>query len=133
MAGKLKPVEVISINTEVVEKDDAFPEAYAFYIKLSDKPDLLWERYFEDEWNNAFYSVKREISVVGDKLRLVFGYSDNIESHVKFARQLVERTNKRIEEHYRRAELKETREPAKQEDEDIERKKEEIRKKLREL
>jgi predicted RNA-binding protein with PIN domain len=131
MDRKSKFIEIVSVDRDTVEKDEAFPEAYAFYINLSDKPDSLWERYFEDERQHAFYSMKREIKVVGDKLRLVFGYGDNIESHVKFARQLVEGTNKRIEEHYRRAEQEEKRELAIQEE--IEGKKEEIRKKLGEL
>lgn len=131
MAEKLKPVEIIGVDTETVEKDEAFPEAYAFYIKLSGEPEPLWGRYFEDEWKNALYLMKREIRVVGDKLCLVFGYGDNIQSHVEFARQLVEGTNKRIEKHNQQMELEEKRELAKQEE--IRRKEEEIRKKLREL
>jgi len=122
-----KRIEITEVDKFTVEKDEAFPEAYAFYIKLSDKPDPLWVRYFEDEFKNALYLMKREIRVIGDKLRLVFGYGDNIQSHVKFAQQLVEGTNKRIEEHYRRVEQEEKRELVEQEE--IEKKKEEIRKK----
>ena len=87
MAEELKRVEIVGADRDTVEKDSAFPEAYAFYINLSDKPDPLWGRYFEDEWEHALYSPKREIRVVGDKLRLVAGYGNNIESHVKSARQ----------------------------------------------
>ena len=64
-------------------------------------------RYFEDEGEHAFYSPKREIRVVEDKLRLVFGRAENIQGHVKSEQQLVERTNKSMEERYRRAELEE--------------------------
>ena len=131
LAKELKCVGNVNVDKETVEKYEAFPEAYAFYINLSDKPDPLWERYFEDEGEHALYSPKREIRVVGDKLRLVFGYGENIQGHVKSVQQLVERTNKRMEEHYRWAELEEKRELAKQEK--IERKQEEIRKQLREL
>lgn len=131
MAKELKRVEIVSVDTETVEKDDAFPKAYAFYIKLSGDPEHMWQRYFEDEWEHAFYTMKREIRVVGDKLRLVFGEGENIQSYVKFARQLVERTNERIARHNQQMELEEKRELVKQEE--IEKKKEEIRKKLREL
>jgi len=131
MAKELKRVEIVSVDKDTVEKDSAFPKAYAFYINLSDKPDTLWVRYFEDEWEHALYSPKREIKVIGDKLRLIFGLGEDIAHYEKVARQLVERTNKRVERHIQKVEQEEKRELAKQEE--IEKEKDEIRKKLREL
>ena len=131
MAEKIKPVEIIGVDAETVEKDDAFPKAYAFYINLSEKPEDIWQRYFEVEWRQALYTMKKEITVIEDKLRLVFGEGENIEGQVRFARQLVEKTNERIRKHNQQIELEEKQELAKQEE--IEKKKEEIRKRLREM
>lgn len=96
MARNRQPIGIIEINTDIVEKDRAFPNAYAFFITLSDKPDPLWKKYFKDEWKNSAYEMKREIKVTGNKLRVIFAQSDNIREHAKFAQKLVETTNQRI-------------------------------------
>ncbi len=128
--AKSKPVEIIGVDTETVEKDVAFPEAYAFYIKLSNGPDSVWEKYLA-EWQNALYSMRKEIRVEGDRLRLVFVYGDNIESYIRYVAQLIRKINERVGEHNKRVELAEKREMAQQEaSRDNE---DEIRKKLREL
>ena len=130
MADKSKPIEIISVDTETVEKNTAFPEAYAFYIKLSAEPDALWQGYLS-KWGDALYSMQREINVLGNKLRLVFVYGDNIQSYAEYTRQLVEWVNERIEEHNKQVELRENKTMAEQE---VSQKKEdEIRKKLRGL
>ena len=97
MARNTLPIGIIEINTDIVEKDRTFPKAYAFSITLSDKPDYLWKRYFEDEWKNSDYAMKRQIKVTGNKLRVIFEFGDNVREHAKFAQKLVEATNQRIE------------------------------------
>jgi hypothetical protein len=130
MAEKSKPIEIIGVDNETVEKDGTFPEAYAFYIKLSDNPDTLWEKYLL-EWDKALYSMQREMRVIGDKLRVVFVYGDDIQNCVKYAKQLVRIINERVKEHNKKVELQEKKELAKQE---LSHKKEdEIREKLRGL
>ncbi len=130
MTEKSKLVEIIGVDSETVEKDTAFPEAYAFYIKLSDKPDPLWEKYLL-EWDKALYSMRREMKIIGDKLRVVFVYGDDIQNCVKYAKELVRLINDRVKEHNKQVELQEKKEMAKQE---LSHKKEdEIQEKLRDL
>ena len=130
MTEKSKLVEIIGVDSETVEKDTAFPEAYAFYIKLADKPDPLWEKYLL-EWDKALYSMRREMKIIGDKLRVVFVYGDDIQNCVKYAKELVRLINERVKEHNKQVELQEKKELAKQE---LSHKKEdEIREKLRDL
>ena len=114
MAEKSKLVEIIGVDSETVEKDGAFPEAYAFYIKLSDKPDPLWERYLL-EWEKALRSMRREMRISGDKLRVVFVYGDDVQNCVKYAKQLVRIINERVKEHNKQVELIEKKELTKQE------------------
>lgn len=130
MDRKAKPIEIIGTDTDTLERDGAFPDAYGFYIRLSDEPSPIWQRYLA-EWRNALYAMQREITVVGDKLRLVFVYGDDIQNCANYAAQLVELINKRVEEYNKQVELQEKREMSKQE---IERnKEEELRRKLSRL
>lgn len=94
---KAKTIGIIEINTDMVEKDRTFQDAYAFFITLSDKPDSLWKKYFEDEWKNSSYAMKRGMRVTENKLRVIFRYGDNVREQAKFAQKLVEATNRRIE------------------------------------
>ena len=130
MTERSRPVEIIGVDTDTVEKDTTFPKAYAFYIQLSGKPDSVWERYL-GQWKNALYQMKREIIVIDDKLRLVFEYGENLRNYVKYAKFLVKWVNERVEEHNRQLELKEKK--AKAEQDTDQKKEEEIRRKLREL
>ena len=131
MLKKVATVDIIKIDTETVELDNSFPGAYAFYIKLSARPEPQWVRIFNFEWERSVYLMKREIRIVGDRLRMISGADDNIEKHVDFARTLVKKTNQRIEEDNRRVELAEQRRRGK--GEWVEKEKDEIRKKLRGL
>jgi hypothetical protein len=130
VSRKSKPVEIIGADIDTLEKDSAFPDAYAFYIRLSDEPDPIWQRYLA-EWRNALYAMQRQITVVGDKLRLVFVYGDDIQSCANYAAYLVELINKRIEEYNIQVDIKEKRELAKQEV--VLDKEEELRRKLSKL
>ncbi|MFQ5925671.1 MAG: hypothetical protein ACE5IE_06720, partial [Dehalococcoidia bacterium] len=92
MAKKVATIDIVEVDTETVEKDDSFPPAYAFYIGLSGRPERQWVDIFNFEWKRSLYLLKREISVVGDKLRLISGAEDNIQNHIAFARDLVRKT-----------------------------------------
>jgi len=129
MVKKVATIDIVEIDTETVEKDDSFPTAYAFYIKLSGRPERQWVDIFNFEWKRSFYLMKGEISVVGDKLRLISGAEDNIQNHIAFARDLMRKTNERVEEDNRRIELMEKRKRGA--GDEIERGKEEIRRKLK--
>ena len=108
MVEKASRVEIISVDTDTVEKDSTFPEAYAFYINLSNEPDPVWQNYLS-KWENALRYMKRDVKVVGDKLHLVFVYGDDIRSFVEYASHLVQWVNDRVEEYNKKAELKEER------------------------
>lgn len=131
MLKKVATVDIINIDTETVELDNSFPGAYAFYIKLSARPEPRWVHIFNFEWERSIYLMKREIRIAGDRLRVISGADDNIEKHVDFVRTLVKKTNQRIEEDNRRSELAEQRRRGR--GEWVEKEKEEIRKKLRGL
>ncbi len=130
MLNKSQPVEIIGVDTDTLEKDETSPETYAFYIKLSDEPDSVWLSYLA-KWNDALDAMQRNIDVVGDRLRLVFIYGDNIQNYAEYAAQLVKVVNKRVMEYNKKVDSLEKMELGKQED--SRRKEEEIRQQLRHL
>ena len=130
MGNKSQPVEIIGVDADKLEKDGTFPDAFAFYVKLSDEPDNVWRSYLA-KWNDALHAMQRNIDVVGDRLRLVFVYGDNTQDYVKYATRLVKMVNERLVEHNRKVDLLEKKELKKQEE--SRRKEEEIRQQLRQL
>lgn len=130
MSRKAKIIEIIGVDSDTLEKDHTFPEAYAFYIRLSDEPDPVWQRYLV-EWKNALHAMQRDISVVGNRLRLIFVYGDDMQNYASYASHLVGLVNKRIEEYNKQVELKEKQEMSVQEIE--KHKEEELLRKLRGL
>ena len=131
MVKKIATIDIVEVDIETVEKDDSSPDAYAFYINLSAKPEPQWIKIFDFEWSRTQDLLKREMEVVGDKLRLVCGADDNLQNHVALAKRLVKRTNERVEEDNRRIELLLRRSQGV--GEEVDEDKEEIRRKLREM
>lgn len=99
---KIATVDIVEIDTENVVHTHYLSRTYAFFIKLSSEPEPRWIRIFNFEWSRSRYLTKKTISVVGDKLLLYCGADDNIDYQVAFARDLVKKTNLRIEEDNRR-------------------------------
>ncbi len=130
MLNKSQPVEIIGVDTDTLEKDETFPEAYAFYIKLSDEPDNAWRSYLA-KWNDALDVEHRKIDVVGDRLRLVFVYGDNIQNYAKYAAQVVKWVNERVMAYNKKVDSLEKMELRKQEE--SRRKEEGIWQQLRQL
>ncbi len=130
MLNKSQPVEIIGVDADTLEKDETSPKTYAFYIKLSEEPDSVWVSYLA-KWNDALDAMQRKIDVVGDRLRLVFIYGDNVQNYAEYAAQLVKMVNERVMEYNKEVDSLEKMELGKQED--SQRKKEEIRQQLRHL
>lgn len=103
----MQDIKIQSIDTENIEKDDAFENAYAFYVKIIPNPNYDWIVVFEEAWHNMIYAMKREATISGNKVRLVFGKGDNLQPYIDFLKQVIEYTNKRYNEAYEKAVSKE--------------------------
>jgi hypothetical protein len=104
MLSKSQPVDVVAIDSDSLDRDETFPEAYAFYIELSSEPDNIWQGYLA-KWGSALKAAQRKISVEGDRLRLVFVYGDNIRQYANYATWLVSWVNERVAEHNKKIAL----------------------------
>lgn len=90
-------VKYVGISDDV-EKDDSFPLAYAFFIELDKKPDIVWQQMFFDEWKKSFFLLKRQITIEDVKLRVVFAEGEE-EAQLNFYKELIEAVNKRVFEY----------------------------------
>jgi hypothetical protein len=96
--GKSQPVEIVGVDSDRLEKDDTFPDAYAFYVTLTGRPDFVWQSHLA-KWDSALDRQHRKISVENNRLRLVFAYGDNMQLFADYAASLVDWVNERVAEH----------------------------------
>ena len=91
----LKPIDASTIK---IKKIDAFAEAYAFELELDSTPDFAWEEIFQNEHKTSLYPSKRQVQIVGKKLRVVT-IPEEMKSEIDWVKALVEATNRRVESH----------------------------------
>lgn len=99
-------VTIEKVDSERVEKDDAFPKAYAFYIVLSGTPHPIWVEIFLSRYEGRFYNIKREMTIHGRELRVVTAPGEE-QQHVEFFRRLVDETNGMVDEYNKQLERQE--------------------------
>ncbi|PYV33973.1 MAG: hypothetical protein DMG22_07715 [Acidobacteria bacterium] len=96
----IEKVKIKSIDSERIEKDDSFPNAYAFYIELDTAPHAVWEELFLRRYESDWFNLKREMTIQGKEIRVVTAPGEE-EHQVDFYRRLVEETNRDAEEYNR--------------------------------
>lgn len=109
LVNKVNIKEPIDPDKLKIEKDDSFPMAYAFYIELDSKPSSDWRRFFEYEWSTSLYLQKREVIVLGDRLRVITAPNE-IEGKIDWVKGLVEVTNIRVNKYNEEMKRREERE-----------------------
>jgi tRNA uridine 5-carbamoylmethylation protein Kti12 len=97
---KIKLKENIDVNTVEISRDHYFPNAYVIDLPLEFVPDHAWQDILDREWKTSLRLWDRKLFVVGDRLRLVTTI-DDIEGKLDWVKQVVERTNKGIDEYNR--------------------------------
>lgn len=95
-------VDFISIN-----RDRYFHNAYTIDLPLDSMPDHIWQDIFEKEWKSSRHLWDRKLFIVGDKLRLATTV-DDLEDKLDWISQIIERTNKDVEEYNQETEARET-------------------------
>lgn len=101
MKGLAKKVELLEI-TDVfkidINRDGYFKNAYVIDLPLDSTPNHVWQEVLDTRWKASRQLWDRKLFVVGDKLRLVTSIED-VEDKVNWVRQIVDETNRRIEEY----------------------------------
>jgi len=91
----LKPFDINKIN---IKRDRYFSNAYIIDLPLYSMPDHVWQSIFEQKWKSSRHLWDRKLFVIGDKLRLVTS-PDNFEEKLEWIEQVIEATNKAIDEY----------------------------------
>lgn len=104
-AKKVKLLEPFDVDEIKIERDHYFPNAYIIDLPLDSTPDHAWQDIFEREWKSSRHLWDRKLFVMGHKLRLVTP-PNNIKEKLDWVKQIIERTNKGIDEYNREAEAR---------------------------
>lgn len=107
IAAKVGFLERVDIDEITIRPDYYFPNAYIIDLPLDSAPNHVWQDIFERQWKSSRHLWDRKIFVIGDRLRLVTA-PDEIEDKLDWVKQIVERTNQRIDDYNREAEARET-------------------------
>jgi len=98
----LKPVDADKI---AIKRDHYFSDAYSIDFPLDFTPDHVWQDIFEREWKSSRHLWDRKLFVIGDRLRLIT-MMDEMESKLDWVKQIIDQTNKEIEDYNREAEAR---------------------------
>ena len=91
-----EPISIVEIDKDAYRKSENFPAAYVLELVLDRRPHPEWEQVFNQNYRYALYNMKRETRIIGDRIQMIVGDSDNLQSHADFAKRLVTDTNKLI-------------------------------------
>ena len=84
----------------MISKDRYFADAYVIDLPLDSVPNHVWQDVFDREWKSSMHLWDRKLYVIGDNLRLLTT-KDNIEDKLDWVKQIIERTNKLVDEYAR--------------------------------
>lgn len=95
---KVKLLKPFDIDKIAIKKDHYFHSAYIIDLPLDSTPDHVWQDIFEREWKSSRHLWDRKLFVVGDLLRLITS-PDEFEEKLDWVEQIIDKTNKAIEEY----------------------------------
>lgn len=107
VARKVRLLASPNVDSISINRDRYFHNAYTIDLPLDSMPDHIWQDIFEKEWKSSRHLWDRKLFIVGDKLRLVTTV-DDLEDKLDWISQIIERTNKDVEEYNQETEARET-------------------------
>ncbi len=99
---KIRLSRPVDADGVAINKDHYFANAFTIDLSLEATPDHVWQDIFEREWKSSRHLWDRKLFVIGDKLRLVTT-ADDIKNKLDWVQQVVEMTNRGIEEYNQEA------------------------------
>jgi hypothetical protein len=104
-SNKAKLSDAINADSVAISKDRYFADAYVIDLPLDSVPNHVWQDIFEREWKSSRHLWDRKLYVVGDNLRLVTT-KDDIEDKLDWVKQVIERTNRFVDDYNRQEEAR---------------------------
>jgi tRNA uridine 5-carbamoylmethylation protein Kti12 len=106
VARKVRLLASPNVDSISINRDRYFHNAYTIDLPLDSMPDHIWQDIFEKEWKSSRHLWDRKLFIVGDKLRLATTV-DDLEDKLDWISQIIERTNKDVEEYNQETEARE--------------------------
>jgi len=106
LAKKVKLLKPFDVDNIAVRRDHYFHSAYITDLPLDSTPDHVWQDIFEREWKSSRHLWDRKLFVIGDKLRLVTTV-DEFGEKLNWVEQVINETNKAIDEYNRTVQVEE--------------------------
>jgi hypothetical protein len=107
IAKKVNLVKPLNVDEIAIKRDHYFQGAYIIDLPLDSTPDHVWQDIFEYEWKSSRHLWDRKLFVMGDKLRLV-STPNEIGSKLDWIEQILEQTNKGVDDYNRETEARKT-------------------------
>jgi hypothetical protein len=99
MPERIATAEMIGLDPEVLETDDAFPGAYGFRVRLSCDPGPEWALEFDGVYGGAIYPGKPPVIFRGDTLLVFYlpRYGADLPRFLRFLQSAIRQTNRAVE------------------------------------
>jgi hypothetical protein len=98
LKSQFPEIRVLGADESAYRKHNKFPRAYEFVLLLGREPHRDWISVFDREYQQSWYNMKREMRIAGDRVFLIVADSDNLQRHVDWVKDLVEKTNTWVRE-----------------------------------
>jgi len=98
LAEKVKIKHPIDPKSVAIHEDPFYPSAYIITLPLDSDPSYVWQTLFEQELWSSLDFWDRKVIIVGKEIKLVTT-RDRVEEKLGWLEELVNATNRRVEEH----------------------------------
>ena len=98
MPERIDTAQMVGVDTETLEVNDAFPGAYGFYVRLSRDPGTAWEAEFSAAYESRPYPGKAPVIFRGDTLCVFFLplYAGELPEYIRFLETVLDETNRAV-------------------------------------
>jgi hypothetical protein len=99
MPAWIPTAEILSLDPETLEVNDAYPGTYGFYVRLDRDPGSEWAAEFESAYEAGVHGIKPPIAFRGNTLVVFFLplYEEQLPEYLLFLRHIMAQTNASVE------------------------------------
>jgi hypothetical protein len=101
LAAKVRIKHPIDPDSVAIHKDPFYTSAYIITLPLESNPSYVWQTLFEQELWSSLDFWDRKVIIVGKEIKLVTT-RDRVGEKLGWLEELVNATNRRVEEHNRK-------------------------------
>ena len=99
MPERIPTADIVDLDAESLEMNDAFPGSFGFHVRLSCDPGEEWAQEFEAVYDGAVYPGKPPVVFQGETLCVFYlpRYRDDLPRYLRFLQARVTETNRAVQ------------------------------------